>query len=181
MERDATRRNADRIFRGRGTRVRAWAGAASVAFGLAATTLGFGCREDLPTVQGCTNIPEGGCPRSRGLACQDPLCEAVYLCFPDNHWELEGPCPVREAGPDRFVPDSAPSPFDAAGVTDAPEGAFGGKGCGPLQPPDCPLGLALSCTNGCCGCEDLFVCDKTQESWVSWGACGDAGVVQNKR
>ena len=45
----------------------------------------------------------------------------------------------------------------------APFGAFGGPGCADLEPPDCPLGLALSC-NACCGCEDLFVCidDKTR-------------------
>jgi hypothetical protein len=181
MKRDVTRRNTDRIDpgRGAGSRVRPWAAAASLSFAFAATTLAFGCREDLPTVQPCTNIPEGGCPRSRGVACEDPVCEAVYLCFPDNHWELETLCPAREAGPDRYVPDSAPPQLDASSVPDAPDGAFGGEGCGPLQSPDCPAGLALGCPNGCCGCEELFVCQN--KAWVSWGVCGDAGVVPNKR
>jgi hypothetical protein len=57
------------------------------------------------------------------------------------------------------------------------EGAFGGPGCVDLQAPDCPLGLAISCPNGCCGCEDLFVC--RNGGWNLWGQCVDGGITQS--
>lgn len=65
-----------------------------------------------------------------------------------------------------------------AGVRDASidvEGAFGGPGCVDLQMPDCPLGVALTCPSGCCGCEDLFVCKNG--GWDLWGSCGVDGAV----
>lgn len=122
---------------------------------------------DSATVQPCTNIPEGGCPLQHGLSCSDPTCVATYACRPGNQWELREKCPPREAG----APDAGidASPKDAA--IDAPPGAFGGPGCADLQMPDCPLGTALLCTNGCCGCEDLYVC--RDGGWDYWGTCGD--------
>ena len=36
------------------------------------------------------------------------------------------------------------------------------------QAPDCSLGFALACPMGCCGCEDLFVCQGG-----GWSYCGD--------
>ena len=38
-----------------------------------------------------------------------------------------------------------------------------------LQAPDCSLGLALACPQGCCGCEDLFVCENG--GWSYWATC----------
>lgn len=129
------------------------------------------CADDGPTVEACTAIPAGGCPLSRGVACADETCEAVYACRPGNVWELDHMCPPRdggvrrEAGTDASLDASAP--FDAG--ADAPPGANGGPGCGPLQAPDCALGLALACSAGCCGCEDLFVCDNG--GWTYWSTC----------
>lgn len=145
--------------------------AGTLALGLAASC------SDEPTAEPCTKIPAGGCPLSRGVACEDPACEAVYKCRPGNVWELDRRCPAREAAAyDASAPDAegdAP-PWDAN--VDAPPGAFGGPGCAALQPPDCSLGLALSCPNpDCCGCEELFVCQGG--GWVSWGTCGDGGPV----
>ncbi len=139
-----------------------------------------GCREDLPTAQPCRNVPDGGCPRSRGVACDDPTCGAVYLCREDRTWELEKICPARtaDAAPAPPRPDAAPPPPRDAGIV-LPEGASGGPGCGTLQAPDCPLATAYGCPNGCCGCEDLFVCERG--GWTTWGICGDAGVIPNKR
>jgi len=130
--------------------------------------------------QPCSDIPAGGCPLSRGLACEDPACEAVYLCRPGNVWELHERCPLREAGtpPDADVDvdvdagDAGPV-FDAA--IDAPPGSFGGPGCASLQAPDCALGLALACGAGCCGCEDLYIC--ADDGWSLWGSCGEGGPV----
>ena len=131
------------------------------------------CRDDSPPAQPCRNVPDGGCPRSRGLACEDPACKAVYLCREDNTWELEKLCPPREAaaGPVTPPPDAAVTPRDAGFVL--PPGASGGPGCRPLQPPDCPLATGFACATGCCGCEDLFVCEDA--GWTPWGSCGDAG------
>ena len=136
----------------------------------------FAACDDGPVPEPCTNIPAGGCPRSRGVACQDPACEAVYLCRPNDVWELYERCPSRDAGAreDADVEDadaSAPA-FDAS--IDAPPGAFGGPGCEALQSPDCALGIALSCGPGCCGCEDLYVCE--DRGWTLWGTCADGGV-----
>ena len=156
--------------------------ALAVLFVLGVAGLGGGlflaCRDDSPPAQACRNIPAGGCPRSRGVACTDPACEAVYLCNEDGTWTLERTCPKRQE-----LPDTAPPPPEgdgAAPATDAgfvvPPGANGGPGCLPLQSPDCSLGLGLSCTKGCCGCEDLFVCENG--GWTPWGVCGDAGVTK---
>ena len=125
----------------------------------------------------CTDIPAGGCPLAHGVACEDPSCEAVYACLPGNLWELRARCPAHdgaaESGTRPSTEDAAVGPaFDAS--IDAPPGAFGGPGCPSLASPDCPLGVALACARGCCGCEDLYVC--ANGGWDLWGACGDAGV-----
>jgi hypothetical protein len=131
------------------------------------------CREDAATAEACTNIPAGGCPLSRGVACQDPSCEAVYACRENNRWELDHACPPHEggAGGDASTESDAATeasrPFDAS--IDAPPGANGGPGCSLLQAPDCSLGFALACPSGCCGCEDLFVCESG--GWSYWATC----------
>jgi hypothetical protein len=139
------------------------------------------CRDDSPTAQPCRNIPAGGCPKSRGVACTDPACKAVYLCREDQTWELERTCPPRQELPDAEPPptvqDASIPPRDSGLVV--PPGAYGGPGCTNLQPPDCSLGTALGCTRGCCGCEDLFVCENG--GWTTWGVCGDAGPVKSTR
>jgi hypothetical protein len=133
--------------------------------------------EDGPIPEPCSNIPAGGCPLSRGVACEDPACEAVYACRPNNVWELQERCPAHQAGSrqDASVQtDAAPAPsFDAS--IDAPPGAFGGPGCDSLQTPDCALGVVLACGASCCGCEDLYVCE--DNGWSLWGTCGDRGIV----
>ena len=143
----------------------------AVACGLAPIGLMPSCSDD-PTLHPCTGIPTGGCPLSKGVACEDPLCEAVYACRTGNVWELDHACPPHEAGVvrDAAVPDGsreASRPFDAS--VDAPPGASGGPGCAPLQAPDCTLGFALACPAGCCGCEDLFVCQSG--GWSYWATC----------
>ncbi len=129
------------------------------------------CREDPAAVEACTNIPAGGCPLSHGIACQDLSCEALYACRAGNVWELDRACPPNEAGTPREASTEAgpeaSRPFDAS--ADAPPGAAGGPGCGPLQPPDCSLGFALACPSGCCDCEDLFVCQNG--GWSYWATC----------
>ena len=133
---------------------------------------------DAPTADPCRDIPAGGCPLSNGVACEDPACEAVYACRPNKVWELDHTCPPREAGvsvPPEASSDGSASdgpsegsrPFDAS--IDAPPGASGGPGCEPLQAPDCSLGLALACPMGCCGCEDLFVCQGG--GWSYYATC----------
>ena len=150
----------------------------SLALALVGLGLFAACNE-ASVATPCSDIPEGGCPRSRGVACADPACEAVYLCRPNNVWELEQRCPPRTGAPAASLADggeadaSAPIPADAA--PDAPPGAFGGPGCPGLQAPECALGLALVCGTGCCGCEDLFVCE--DDGWTLWGTCADGGVV----
>jgi hypothetical protein len=127
----------------------------------------------------CTNIPAGGCPRARGVSCEDPSCEAVYLCRPNNVWVLERQCPPRaprDASAPVIIDAGGEAPRDAS--IDAPPGAFGGPGCASLQAPDCSLGLALGCGNSCCGCSDLFVCESG--AWTLWGFCGDAGPVAGR-
>jgi hypothetical protein len=150
---------------------RAWV--AAVACVLASAAAG-GCDDQAPAVQ-CRNIPDGGCPTQGGVACDDPACAAAYTCGADGGWILDHVCPPQDAA----APDAgldAPSPSDAGYDIDAPPGAFGGPGCVTLQPPDCPLGTALVCSSGCCGCEDLFVCD--DGGWNPWGTCTDAGVTK---
>lgn len=134
------------------------------------------CQNDVGPFQPCTNIPAGGCPLSNGLACDDPSCQAVYLCMPDRTWQLDHACPARDAAPDVAAPPADASvPFDA--TDELPPGASGGPGCGALEPPDCPLSLGAACPSGCCGCEDLFVCQGG--GWNAWGSCGEAGLVPN--
>lgn len=119
----------------------------------------------------CTNIPEGGCPLAFGQSCNDPACSAVYACLPGNQWELRGACAPHEAG----AMDAGTEAALKDSNIDAPPGAFGGPGCADLQMPDCPLGVAILCTSGCCGCEDLFVCQ--DGGWDLWGACGPDGAL----
>lgn len=133
---------------------------------------------DAMTVNPCRDIPAGGCPLSNGVACEDPTCEAVYACLPSREWQLDHTCPAHEAGAPSDGsseggdggsdgPAEAARPFDAN--IDAPPGASGGPGCEPLQTPDCPLGFALACPMGCCGCEDLFVCQGG--GWNYYATC----------
>lgn len=132
------------------------------------------CDEAVP--QPCTGIPEGGCPLSRGVACEDLACEAVYACRPGNVWELQEHCPPRDGGRapfDSAAPDPPPPARPDAAV-DAPPGAHGGPGCVSLQVPDCALGVALACGPDCCGCEDLYVCE--DGGWSLWGVCTEAGI-----
>jgi hypothetical protein len=137
------------------------------------TILAAACREDPPEVVRCGAIPEGGCPQTRADSCTDPLCASVYACNPDRTWTFVRSCPGYDASVDA-PRDVVQGGFDAS--IDAPPGAWGGPGCIDLQDPDCPLGRALGCTTGCCGCEDLFVCQNAQ--WTAWGHCGDGGIVK---
>lgn len=125
----------------------------------------------------CKDIPDGGCPLSHGVACDDPACAAAYACF-EGKWSLDHTCPARDAGPadanDEGATDASPPPRDAG--FDVPPGASGGPGCADLLPPDCPLATVIACpSNRCCGCEDLFVC--ADGGWSTWGACGDGGTL----
>jgi hypothetical protein len=140
---------------------------------LAALAVAVSC-SDAATAEPCSSVPPGGCPLSRGVACEDPACEAVYTCSPGNVWTLDHVCPSREAGAPRDAAhdaalDASPTTIAFDASIDAPPGASGGPGCAPLQSPDCPLGLALACASGCCGCEDLFVCDNG--GWSYWATC----------
>jgi hypothetical protein len=130
--------------------------------------------DDSAVPEACTNIPAGGCPRSHGVACEDPACEAIYLCRPNNVWEVDQRCPPHDAGPPDAgdIESDAGAPAHDASI-DAPPGAYGGPGCEDLEVPDCSLGAALACGADCCGCEDLFVCQNG--GWTLWGSCGDAG------
>lgn len=124
----------------------------------------------------CGEIPTGGCPVGRGDPCLDGTCRAAHRCETDGVWHLVKTCDGY-VEPDASSTDAA----DAATVVDAPfvdapPGAFGGPGCPLLEAPDCPLGTALACSSGCCGCEDLFVC--RANAWDFVGTCDvDAGVV----
>ncbi len=138
------------------------------------------CNGDIPNASAkCARIPDGGCPSSNGPACGDPTCASLYYCNAASVWTFVKACAARDAGLEASdVPDAAldapgPSPRDAA--IDVP-GANGGPGCHDLQPPDCPLGLALGCPSAsCCGCEDLFVC--SDGGWLGWGFCGEGGAI----
>ena len=144
------------------------------AFALLAL-LAAGCDSQLPVVS-CRNIPDGGCPVQGGVECQDPSCAAAYACQADGGWSFAHACPARD-GSVQDATNDGPGPSDAGYDIDAPPGAFGGPGCVALQPPDCPLGTALVCSSGCCGCQDLFVCDDA--GWDPWGTCtDDAGITK---
>ncbi|MDB5221261.1 MAG: hypothetical protein JWO86_9188 [Myxococcaceae bacterium] len=147
---------------------------------IAAVLAVLGACSDAATASPCSDIPAGGCPLSYGVACQDPTCEAVYSCQANKVWQLDHTCPPHEAG----VPAEASSEagdgasdapsegsrsFDAS--IDAPPGASGGPGCENLQAPDCSLGFALACPMGCCGCEDLFVCQGG--GWNYYATCNE--------
>jgi hypothetical protein len=133
------------------------------------------CNPETQNDEPCTGIPAGGCPLAHGTACDDPACDRVYACRADNVWELDHVCPPHEAGAqvDATALDDAASEaslaFDAN--IDAPPGAAGGPGCTQLEAPDCPLALVLACQSGCCGCEDLFVCESG--GWNYYATCGE--------
>ena len=122
----------------------------------------------------CGEIPNGGCPVQGGVECQDPTCAAAYTCGADGGWQFAYNCPAHDAAV-MDVPHETAS-MDAGYDIDAPPGSFGGPGCIDLEQPDCPLGEALICGNGCCGCQDLYVC--ADGGWNLWGECTDAGPVQ---
>jgi len=140
------------------------------------------CSDDAATIEPCDDIPPGGCPLSNGVACQDPSCTAVYACRANRVWQLDHLCPPHEAGapPEASTseggeggdaasdgPHEGSRPFDAS--IDAPPGAGGGPGCEDLQAPDCSLAVGLACPAGCCGCEDLFVCNNG--GWDYYATC----------
>lgn len=131
----------------------------------------IGACSDTPPGALCKDIPAGGCPLGHGVACDDPLCAAVYACS-GGSWSLDHVCAPRDGGVDASPPDARP-PRDAD--IDAPPGAFGGPGCADLQPPDCSLGSALACSSGCCECADLYVC--VDAGWAPWGVCTDDGGI----
>jgi hypothetical protein len=136
--------------------------------------------EDTSPATPCVNIPANGCPEEDGLdVCQDPMCASAYACQ-NGKWVFDKTCPPRDGGAGDgdggiLVRDSG---VRDVLVTDAPPGAYGGPGCVDLEPPDCPLGTALSCggQQDCCGCEDLFVC--VDGGWNPWGTCVDGGAMQ---
>lgn len=134
----------------------------------------FACGDSI-TDTPCVGVPEYGCPLSHGVACEDPTCKAIYACRPNNVWELVKECPNYDPDAGK-IPDAGPTTSIIDASPDAPPGAYGGAGCENLQDPDCALGLALACTNGCCGCEDLYVC--TNGAWDLWGQCSPDGGVR---
>ncbi len=145
-----------------------------VAFVIALLGLASPACDEVSGDSACSEIPPGGCPLSRGVACEDPSCEAVYACRPGNVWEFDRTCPPRDAGALRDgATDVSPVAARDAAV-DAPPGASGGPGCGLLQVPDCALGSAQVCPSGCCDCEDLFVC--LNGGWAPWGTCSDGAI-----
>jgi hypothetical protein len=145
------------------------------------SALAFTCSDGSNPPQPCTDIPEGGCPLSHGVACEDPSCLAVYACRPNDVWELDHVCPPHDAAAhdasDADARADTGPVFDAN--IDAPPGAFGGPGCNPLEPPDCELGLVLLCQSGCCDCADLYVCQNG--GWQIWGTCSPDGGLQQTR
>jgi len=147
---------------------------------IAALLVAVAC-DNPPTPVACTDIPDGGCPQDNGASvCSgDHSCNAVYDCV-DGKWVLDTTCPPHphDASTDASeAGDANTTPEDVH--IDAPPGSFGGPGCADLEVPDCSVGTALLCAGaiGCCGCEDLWVCQGG--GWVSWGTCGDAGVMPN--
>ncbi len=155
--------------------------AAAVAF--VTVVLAAACGGDIEQAAPCGEIPTGGCPKPDGT-CSDPTCVSIYACI-DGAWRFASACnndgatraSTSDAG-DAGGRDSSAS--DAAIARDAgfvvPPGANGGPGCGTLQPPDCPLALALSCSlDSCCGCEDLYVC--RNGGWDTWGTCRNGNLT----
>jgi hypothetical protein len=129
----------------------------------------------------CRNIPTGGCRGSDSTNCEDPTCREIYACQANGSWTPVVACPARpDSGMDAGAPHDASS--DARETLevsvrdvriDVPPGAGGGEGCIDLEMPDCPLEVALACSD-CCGCEDLWVC--SDGGWEQWGECSEAGV-----
>lgn len=133
------------------------------------------CQDEF--TESCPEIPAGGC-RSSSVACGDTSCAALYLCE-IGVWQLakvcanDGSVPMRDGGGPR---DTGTNQFSFDASIDAPPGANGGLGCGPLQTPDCSLGFALACASTeCCGCDDLFVCNNG--GWDAWGSCQNGQPV----
>jgi hypothetical protein len=145
-----------------------------LAFGAATGAVVAAC-DTPPTATRCTNIPEGGCPRQYGVSCEDLSCAAIYLCRAGNVWELERTCPARDGAAGDASGGDAGEGGSSRDVDTDVEGAWGGPGCAPLQPPDCMLGTAVACGGqaGCCGCDDLYVC--RDGGWDLWGFCGPGG------
>jgi hypothetical protein len=133
---------------------------------LVASTAFTGCEAGSDDGTLCVDIPDGGCPLSSGVACTDPNCAAAYACQPGGQWVLDQVCPPNDAA------ISNPVPTPDAGYYDAPAGE---QGCPELEFPDCSASTAASCA-GCCGCEDLWVCE-SGGVWVSYGYCTDDGVL----
>jgi hypothetical protein len=144
---------------------------------LAALSLGSAACQLSSEEEPCLNIPDGGCPGVDPTNCLDVTCAAIYTCQPNGTWVEAVACPAREAGVDATADASDATllmegaPRDAS--VDVP-GAFGGPGCTDLEDPDCPLGMALGCGPGCCGCSDLYVCQ--DGGWLLWGECIDGGA-----
>jgi hypothetical protein len=133
------------------------------------------CNGDIPQPVACRDIPAGGCPLGHGDPCVDPTCATAYLCDDTSGaWIKDHECPPHpDAGHDAGV--DANDAATAGDVDIDVPGANGGPGCADLEPPDCPLGLVVACGTGCCGCEDLFVCQNG--GWNAWGYCSDGGVA----
>jgi hypothetical protein len=135
------------------------------------------CADDSAPAR-CGEIPNHGCPALGGVdICMDPSCPSGYACQ-SGSWVLVTTCPPRDGGPaEAGVPLHDSGTADVL-VVDAPPGAYGGPGCLPLQPPECSLGMALSCggRQNCCDCDDLFVCD--DGGWDPWGTCVDGAAVR---
>jgi hypothetical protein len=141
----------------------------------------FACGDSVAESRSCNAIPQGGCPARAGQdPCADLACAAVYTCAADRRWVRSRACAsIAEADAsvsgsgERALPDAQPV-LDTGMVDGAPPGASGGPGCAPLQAPDCALAVALACSAGCCGCEDLFVC--TAGGWSAWGNCAAGSI-----
>ena len=149
---------------------------------LVSLAIAMGCGSDVEA-QACHDLPANGCPEDDGLACQDPSCAAAYVCNPGGVWSLAQKCPNYKPPPDASAgavqKDAGGSVRDGGFPYPVPPGAYGGQGCVDLEPPDCPLGTVVSCSDPvdpCCGCDTLFVCQSS--GWVTWGECeADGGIV----
>jgi len=151
----------------------------AVAIGAALAVAIISACDSSPTAQKpCRDIPDGGCP-DYDNACDDPTCFATYLCEPDDTWQLDLVCPAKEAG--AVVADAATDAVNDvvdhsdADYIDVP-GALGGPGCEDLQVPDCALGVAAACSNGCCGCQDLYVC--SNGGWNLYATCDNGAITR---
>ena len=150
----------------------------AIAASAIVTTLLVACREDLAPAK-CGEIPSGGCPR-RGDGCRDPSCTALYVCSIESTWKLDRTCDPRDASAP--LVDAVAPGIDAGARRDATTsvpGASGGPGCEDLAAPDCSLSAGLACGQGCCGCEDLFVCESG--GWSLWGSCSAGEIIPDTR